>query len=195
MEENMKTSIRRRLLVPTIVMVAAAGTMAQSGDEPIGPPKPVVVVNTPANPVPVTGTVTGNVSISGNVNVTNSPTVKIDSTANTVKVDGGTTDVLLYLNDHDFSADLLTGIGPIDVSKYKQVRVSFVLLGSSEGDLGFHVGSVLPDGGFLGLLEDDVTLDPGHRYSRVFDVPGKNIKILFGATPGKRIGRLAIFGR
>jgi hypothetical protein len=153
-------------------------------------------VNTPANPVPVTGTVTGNLSVTGNVNVTNSPTVKIDSTANSVKVDPGSTDVLLYLNDHDFGTDL-SPIGPIDVSKYKQIRVSFILFGSSEGSLNVIVGSVLPDGtGFLGLDElHDGGFAPGERYSRVFDVPGKHISVLFGATPGKRIGRLAIFGR
>lgn len=192
----MNTSIRKQLLVATILLVAVAGTKAQTGEEPVGPPKPVIVVNTPANPVPVTGNVTGNVSVTGNVNVTNSPTVKIDSAANTVKVDQGTTDVLLYINDHDFNSDL-SPIGPIDVSKYKQIRVSFILFGSSEGSLNVIVGSVLPDGsGFLGLDElHDGSFAPGERYSRVFDVPGKHISILFGATPGKRLGRLAIFGR
>ena len=192
----MKTSIRRRLLVPAIVMVAATGTMAQTGGEPVGPPKPMVVVNTPANPVPVTGTVTGNVSVSGNVNVTNSPTVKIDPSANTVKVEEGSTDTLLYINDHDFNTDL-SPIGPIDVSKYKQIRVSFILFASSEGSLNMIVGSVMPDGkGFLGLDDTHAgSFDPGDRYSRVFDVPGKHIMVLFGATPGKRLGRLAIFGR
>lgn len=192
----MKNSSRVKFLTAGILLIGAAGAMGQTSDEPIGPPKPVVVVNTPANPVPVAGTVTGNVNVSGNVSVTNSPTVKIDSTANTVRVDQGTTDVLLYINDHDFGTNL-SPIGPIDVSKYKQIRVSFILFGSSEGYLNMIVGSVMPDGnGFLAL--DDLhsgSFDPGERYNRVFDVPGKHISILFGATPGKRIGRLAIFGR
>ena len=192
----MKNSSRVKFLTAGILLIGAAGAMGQTSHEPIGPPKPVVVVNTPANPVPVAGTVTGNVNVSGNVSVTNSPTVKIDSTANTVRVDQGTTDVLLYINDHDFGTNL-SPIGPIDVSKYKQIRVSFILFGSSEGYLNMIVGSVMPDGnGFLAL--DDLhsgSFDPGERYNRVFDVPGKHISILFGATPGKRIGRLAIFGR
>lgn len=192
----MKNSIRVQLLAAAIVLTGTAATMAQSSDDPIGPPKPVVVANTPANPVPVAGTVTGNVSVTGNVNVANSPTVKIDSTANTVKVEPGLTDTLLYINDHDFNTDL-SPIGPIDVSKYKQIRVSFILFGSSEGSLNMIVGSVMPDGkGFLGLDDTHAgSFDPGDRYSRVFDVPGKHIMVLFGATPGKRLGRLAIFGR
>ena len=192
----MKNSIRVQLAAAAIIFIGAAGAMAQTGAEPIGPPKPIVVVNTPANPVPVTGTVTGNVNVSGNVSVTNSPTVKIDATANTVKIDQGTTDTLLYIDDHDFNTDL-SPIGPIDVSKYKQIRVSFILFGSSEGSLNMIVGSVMPDGkGFLGLDDTHAgSFDPGERYSRVFDVPGKHIMVLFGATPGKRLGRLAIFGR
>ena len=169
--------------------------MAQSGDEPIGPPKPVVVTNTPANPVPVAGTVTGNVSVSGNVSVTNSPTVKLDSMANTVRVEPGSTEIPFFLNDHDFSVDLIPGLGPIDVSKYKQIRVSFFLYPSSEGDLSFTVYTALPDGSLLELDHVDGGVNPGDRYTKVLDVPGRSIRIFFGATPGKRIGRLAIFGR
>lgn len=190
----MKNWIQFYLIFAAILLGGSIAASAQSG-EPIGPPKPVIVVNSPENPVPVVGTVNGNVSVNGSVSITNSPTVKIDSTANTVKVDSGSNEQLLYLNDYDFSGDLLTGIGPIDVSKYKQIRVSAVLYGSSEGYLNFIVGSVLPDGGFLGLDEKDISLDPGDRYVRVFDVPGRSVKILLGATPGKRIGRVAIFGR
>lgn len=195
----------------TLVLVGVMGAVAQTSD-PAGPTKPVVVVNTSANPVPVTGTVTG--TVTGSVSITNAPTVKIDSAANTIKidsgsntvkidptankveVDGGSTDQLLYLNDYDFRANLLTGIGPIDVSKYKQIRVVALLYPSSEGDLGFDVATILPDGSVLALdPSGDSSLSPGERYSRVFDVPGKSIKILLGAGPGQRVGRIAIFGR
>lgn len=192
----MRKTIRMKAVGIVVLTVGAIGASGQTPTDPAGVPRPVIVVNTTANPVPVTGAVTGNVSVTGNVNVTNSPTVKLDANANTVRVEPGSTDTLLYMNDHDFGTDL-SPIGPIDVSKYKQIRVSFILFGSSEGSLNVIVGSVRPDGsGFLGLDElHDGGFAPGERYSRVFDVPGKHISILFGATPGKRIGRLAIFGR
>lgn len=38
-------------------------------EEPVGPTKPVVVVNSSANPVPVSGTVSGSVSVTNTLNV------------------------------------------------------------------------------------------------------------------------------
>lgn len=125
---------------------------AQSED-PQGPTKPVVVVNTAANPVQVTGTVSGNVTISNSptvsaqqagawlVGITGTPTVKIDSSANTVKLDPtantvqlaprGTrlifdSGILVYSED----GTPLT-FGPLDISPYSKIRLGV-------NNMGFH---------------------------------------------------------
>ncbi len=57
--------------------------------EPKRPPTPVTIVNTPANPVPVSGNLSGSVSISGtpNVSVTNTPNVSVTNTVPVMNVE------------------------------------------------------------------------------------------------------------
>lgn len=62
-----------------IALVTPRPTRGQGGDT-VGPTKPVKVVNTAAEPVPVTG------SITGDINITNTPDVNV---ANTVRVSDG----------------------------------------------------------------------------------------------------------
>src|SRR6266498_1651362 len=79
------------LLIGAIALVTPHRTQGQGGDT-VGPPKPVKVINTPAEPVPVTGTttITGDISLAPgtsvainntpNVNVVNTPTVQVGNT-------------------------------------------------------------------------------------------------------------------
>jgi hypothetical protein len=78
-------------LIGAIALVTPRPTQGQDGDT-VGPPKPVKVINTPAEPVPVTGTttITGDISLAPgtsvainntpNVNVVNTPTVQVGNT-------------------------------------------------------------------------------------------------------------------
>lgn len=63
------------LLIGVIAFVTPRPTRGQGGD-PVGPPKPVKVVNTPAEPVPVTGTTT----ITGDVTLAPGTSVAINNT-------------------------------------------------------------------------------------------------------------------
>ena len=45
------------LLIGAIALVTPRPTQGQQGGDPVGPTKPVQVVNTPSEPVPVTGTI------------------------------------------------------------------------------------------------------------------------------------------
>lgn len=86
------------LLIGAIALVTPRPTQGQGGDT-VGPTKPVKVVNTPAEPVPVTGSITGSVNVvntpavnaqqSGewNVGIVGTPTVGLSPSANTVKID------------------------------------------------------------------------------------------------------------
>src|SRR6266498_1313751 len=68
------------LLIGAIALVTPHRTQGQGGDT-VGPPKPVKVVNTPAEPVPVTGTttITGDVTLAPGTSVAtnNTPTVNV----------------------------------------------------------------------------------------------------------------------
>ena len=68
------------LVIGLVALVTPTSTQGQGGDT-VGPPKPVKVINTPAEPVPVTGTmtVTGDVTLAPgtSVAINNSPTVQV----------------------------------------------------------------------------------------------------------------------
>jgi hypothetical protein len=68
------------LVIALVALATPTSTQGQDGDT-VGPPKPVKVVNTPAEPVPVTGTttITGDVTLAPgtSVAINNSPTVHV----------------------------------------------------------------------------------------------------------------------
>jgi hypothetical protein len=86
------------LLIGAIALVTPRPTQGQGADT-AGPVKPVTVVNTPADPVPVTGSISGSVNIlntptvnarqngAWNVGIVGTPTVGLSPSANTVKID------------------------------------------------------------------------------------------------------------
>ena len=85
------------LLIGVIALVTPHTMLGQGQDgDTVSRTRPVKVVNTPAEPVPVTGAVTGSVSITNtpsvtvantpSVNVANVPMVRLDPDANAVTV-------------------------------------------------------------------------------------------------------------
>jgi hypothetical protein len=83
-EPVQEVSMSRRAHVVAAPVIAAllapvATVAAPANDDPKGPTKPVLVVNTTAEAVPVSGTVTGTVNIGNtpNVNVANTPGVTV----------------------------------------------------------------------------------------------------------------------
>ena len=73
------------LLIGAIALVTPHATPGQSDDTTVGPVKPVKVVNTPDEPVPVTGitTITGDISLAPgtSVAINNTPNVNVVNTA------------------------------------------------------------------------------------------------------------------
>lgn len=199
-EKVMKKRYRNLVMAAAVTIAWLVGTVginAQAGD-PAVPPKPVTVINTTANPVPVVGTITG--SVTGSVSITNSPTVRIDTNNNTVKIDPsynkveiepGTTGVLLNTGIYDISATSFTPLGPFDVSRLSKIRV--IVRNRPDSDRSFEVAIVdennvqLDEGGF-------VELQPGQTLSRVYEVPGRAIRLLFGGYPNTK-AQVIIYGR
>ena len=56
------------ILLGSFILSVPRPTQGQGGD-PVGPTKPVMVVNTPSEPVPVTGSITGDVNVANTVRV------------------------------------------------------------------------------------------------------------------------------
>jgi hypothetical protein len=164
------------------------------GQEPAGPTKPVLIVNTPAQPVPVSGIISGNVTLSGtsNVNVTNTPTVRIDPGSNAVVVAPHLTQLLLNTGIYDLSVGGFPPLAPINVASYSKIRVFARNDIDSDGYFSMTVGIRLPTGLFISL--DSVSLDPGDSFNRVYEVPGQTIQILVGGNGPKRNALFAVFG-
>ncbi|MDQ3668380.1 MAG: hypothetical protein M3410_17755 [Acidobacteriota bacterium] len=75
------------LLIGAIALVTPHPTQGQGGDS-VGPTKPVLVVNTPSEPVPVTGSITGDVNVANTVRVSDAPRQIFNSLVQVVLPDG-----------------------------------------------------------------------------------------------------------
>ena len=196
----MKTCTR----ILTLSMLAIFGPLiatAQS-DEPIGPTKPVVVVNTPANPVPVSGQINiGNMPAvdarqSGpwNVGILGTPTVKLDPTANLVTVTGKLTQSIAGTGEFDVSTGGYPGIGPFNVAGYARVRIVAYNRSDSAG-MFYIIPEVLAGGIRMNLDEAGwIPLAPGKVFSRTYDVPGTTLYVGVAGNGTGRVGAIAVFG-
>lgn len=190
------------LLICTITL--ATNTRIQ-GQEPVGPTKPVLVVNTPGQPVPVTGTITGIVTLGNTpsvnvvntpgVNVINTPTVKIDPTGNVVAVASRPTQLIANTGIYDVSAGGYPAIGPFDVASFSKIRVVVFNQNNSDGPFIVFVSVRLP-GGLIFSLDGTnfATLQPGQSFSRVYEVPGQFVQVNVGGNGPNRNGAIAVFG-
>jgi len=186
----------RKLLFTTgqITLMLCAITLASIstviGQEPIGPPKPVIVANAPNQPVPVTGI------ISGVVTLGNTPTVRIDPTSNSVVVAPRSTQLILNTGVYDVSQGGYPATAPIDVSSFSRVRVVAHNQSDSDGPFLIFVSVKLPNGYYFSLDgQSSVTLQPGQSFSRVYDVPGQIINVNVGGNGPNRNGAIAVFGQ
>jgi hypothetical protein len=208
-------SINNRLAVGIgILMIGLACQASYSQtEEPVGQARPVVVVNTPANPVPVSGQISiGNMpavdarqSGTWNVGINGTPTVKIDPTSNTIQVAPRGTKLVFDSGLLVYSEDGSSlRFGPIDVSAFSKIR-----LGVSNG--GFHhidifVRTSLVDSN--PMLENGFTLDSfsvedsegdfdrgGPSVTKLYEVVGTKLFVTVsfrGQTEGRY--RIAVFG-
>jgi hypothetical protein len=175
------------------------------GQEPVGPTKPVVVVNTPSQPVPVTGTITGvvtlgdtpnvNVVNTPNVNLINTPTVRIDPSSNSVVVAPRPTQLIYNTGVYDVSLGGYPTSPPLDVAQFSKIRVVAFNQSISDGPFNIIVSARL-SGSLIFSLDgsDFATLQPGQTFTRVYDIPGQIVQINVQGNGPNRMGAIAVFG-
>jgi hypothetical protein len=180
--------------------------LAARAQEPVGPVKPVVVVNTPSQPVPVTGTITGvvtlgntpnvNIANTPNVSIVNTPTVRIDPGSNAVVVAPRSTQLLLNTGVYDVSQGGYPATAPIDVSSFSRIRVVAFNQSDSDGPFSIFVSVRLPGGLVVSLDGANFgSLQPGQVFNRVYEVPGQSIQVNVGGNGPNRNGGIAVFGQ
>lgn len=169
-------------------------SVAQAQGNGNGTTKDVVVVNSPLNPVPVTGqlAVTGTTTIAGNVQASQQGpwsvgqsgpwTVKIDPAQNAVAV-GSTPG---FYQDTGFGAmndGATVELGPFDVSKLSNLRLSGRAV---NGDI--HVELILLVEPAFPILLDKFTIageDGSITATRVYPEPGRSVLVrLTESGPG-----------
>ena len=197
------SAIRRRFLVPllahkqlghqlAITFFVVATILLPFHHAQAAGSAPVTVVNTMANPVPVTSQ--GTSSITGSVSVTNTNanpvpvtgSVNISGTPNVTVVGGsvnvGTTVIA------DFEADNLDSsqhkFGPFDISKFSRIRFRVTANGT-----GTVVADIETDG-----LGDFFSLDAGNVESRLYEVPGTTATIFLNGDPSITQVFVKLFG-
>lgn len=154
------------------------------------------------NNLPTTQAVSGTVNvgnlpatqpISGTVNIGNSPTVAISPTGNTVQVAGTTHELASgFIQMHPTDTLLFLTGGPIDVSAYRQIRLT-VFKCSGVGTIGVSLIGLAQSG--LNFTIDSFNVSSCDFVSRSYDVPGTRILVRFensGADIGAQVG---LFGR
>ena len=193
-------------IVVTLFLLCSAAHVARAQQgEPAGPTKPVVVVNTPAQPVPVTGTITGNVTVGNTLNVnaqqsgpwsvgiTGTPTVRIDPLNNTVVTAARPTVQLLDTGVYSINTGGYPRLGPFNVGQFSKIRVMAQNNSDSDGYFIIYVSTSLSGGQYISL-EPAIRLEPGEQMSRSYDVPGQQVYINVGGNGPNRNGVIALFG-
>lgn len=170
-----------------------------NGQAPPVPERPVVVVNSASNPVPVTGAVevtnapTVNARQSGpwSVTVGGTPTFAIDPNNNTVKVVRAGTSLVSNRSINYIS----TGVtfNPVDISAYSKVRIQFTNSGNSDLAVTIYSQdlSALPQ---VYLFEYETFTVPAlGRVNRLYDTLGTmvNMRLASSGTGSVQVG---VFG-
>jgi hypothetical protein len=180
---------KHRTFLALGAVTAVAAVVFQSGTPLQAAPPPdrdVIIVNTPANPVPVTGeiTVNGSTSVSGTVAASQSGTwtVGISPSNNTVKIAASET----FVFDSHFSVindGATVDIGPIDTSGLKELRL---LARAINGDMHFEVLANFPPAFPITLDEFTLGGESGSvSGTRFWDAPPPSITIrLTESGPG-----------
>jgi hypothetical protein len=174
------------LLIGAIAFVTPRSTQGQGGD-PVGPTKPVEVVNTP--------TVNAQQSGAWNVGITGTPTIRIDPNSNGVTVAPRRTTLLLNTGIYDPSVGGFPTQGPIAVGQYSKIRILAENFSDSAGDILIRPRVTLT-GGVSFFLEEEafVRLEPGEKFSRVYEVPGETLHIDVAGNSLSLRASVAVFG-
>jgi hypothetical protein len=188
---------------PRYQAIAVAGALlwpvATLGAPQSPPSAPVTVVNQPANPVPVTGTL----GVSGSVTVGNTYQNPVPVTG--VVLSGEKT---VLLSDHFYTVDETdhhnsTVVGPIDIQDFKSIRV--VLRNGSCSNCGVGATAYIQTIGTISsqaetidaVLINNQDLDIGRWASKTYDVVGTQLLIqMLSDAAGASYGvRVMVFGR
>ena len=175
--------MKLRVLTAAVAVICVSGfAYGQAPNPRPGASTPVQVLNTTANPVPVT--VDGGISVSGSVTVSN--TAQNPVPVSGVVISGEVTELLhssFVTVDNPLSANN-PSIGPIDVSGYKTVRV---VLRRGSYSCGPCAAVPAPTAYVQAagnrtidkLVINEPDLDIGAFASRSYDVPGTQLTIRF----------------
>jgi hypothetical protein len=163
-----------------------------------GPPsRDVLVINTPANPVPVTGavSVSGQTTVSGSVQASQQGTwtVGIDPAHNQVEVASAPT------FDHDEGFDVVNDgqtleFGPFDMGAVRTLRI---LTRAVNGDVRYELVMPGPFGG-IRIDEFNVAGESGNRYeTRTYDAPPSSVivRVTESGGPGGANYHFVLIGR
>jgi hypothetical protein len=113
--------------------------------------------------------------------------VKLDSQANVVRA-GDRTELVVFTTLHPIN----TTTGDLDVSAYRQVRVSWECAFSCSGMIFIYAG----DGSFSMPLERIESSDVGSFGSRIYAVPGLTLEVKYSTTdPIEDAIHVMVFGR
>jgi|GEM_PF-3762667 len=208
---RVKSNLKSLSLTATMFGFAVLGSnqamLAQSG-EPAGPTKPVVVVNPPSQPVPVTGTVTGNVSITSiptvdarqsgqwNVGINGTPTVRIDPNANTVQFAPRGTSLVFDSGVQRIAsdADRFVRFENINVAPYTSVRV-FVVRFAGPGLASDATAFITTRVGSEHYTFDVAQINSTNpNVVKVYDTVGTGLGVSLLLNPGEFVIRVIVFG-
>lgn len=192
---------RLTFLFGAIALINPQTGFGQKPAPPTTSPSPhpvnVLVTNTP---LPVTGTITGSVSVANtlSVNVANTPTVKLDPNANEVTV-APRANTLLFDSGVVTSPDgsNLTTFGPINMSAYSKIRVGVTT--RNGGEISVHIHSQVPlTGGEQYIQDHSFRLDffdlaKFSDRTSVYEVPGRTL-IFRIVTNEATTYRVMVFG-
>jgi hypothetical protein len=195
-----------------LTLFASASAHAQKAAATPAPAPPplwnVTVVNTPSEPLPIAGTVTGTVDITNTleVNVANTPTVRIDPSTSVPVAPAGTrkvfdSELVSFVDDNNGPLTF----GPIDISKYSKIRLCVSHLGPT--DIKVTVASMY-EAATRPMIENSLFLDEfsvednvgsvarnGPTVTRLYETAGRHLflNIYAGDTELHKV-RVVVFG-
>jgi len=170
-EEGYMKLTKKAFIGAALVVVIVALSLVPGSSVLAAPPdKDVTVVNTPAQPVPVTGTVnvTGGTTVSGTVNA-------VQSGEWTVSIAPG--DFLYHNPGFSVIGDAASvDLGPFDLSDLSKLRIIARAFNNNAGDIKFTVFAWDAATPAKRIPLDEFSLNEA-RVSRVYDAPPPSVLV------------------
>lgn len=193
--------LSKKTLMGTVLSVAGVALTLASGSPALADKdKDVIVINTPAQPVPVSGTVavTGGTTVSGTVSAVQSGQwkVAIDPANNLVSLAPGAS---LFHNPGFTTigaAPASVDIGPFDLSNVSKLRVIARAFNNNGGDIKFEVLAWDPSTPTIFSIDlDEFSLNE-ETLSRVYDAPPPTVVVRVTKVSGTGANyHLVVIGR